>query len=498
MPEVKAVLAEHFEGRPISSQNIYEWKWGGYRDWLHHQQILDNKRELAADAKDLANTAPEMADSLFGLLTIDYGHLMMNRDKEEPEQFEKKRKVLSTLAQDIVRLRRCHLNARSVQIQETRMDNETEKTDEQLLLKFREWTQNPEVRKALILAPMERDRQLRILSDLPPAPEDPLVERETQNDPYFSHFDQNKTETKPNKTENSNPESDSPPPPAPENAPDAQTPDDAVGPRSTAADTNSGEAAEIGRARSPSAPQEKAEAPANAADSSGASVPASRSNQSTTQETALESNDDVSHPIASPSPGGEGRGEGELNISTDSNIIPHSDGGAPESNPELNTQNSKLESAPPSNAPTLNYSGRTTQDLIAEAEDNYACQKADRLQRASERTSASNDHVNRTNASPSPGGEGWGEGELNTNQSVQPKSRHISDYEKALLEGKTHEEAIYAQFAPLPKSEDMQPEALGPRLGWGEGICDHVDDPLPVQPQPPLRPYNLRPRWPLG
>jgi hypothetical protein len=250
MPEVKAVLAEHFDGRPILPQNISEWKQGGYRDWLHRRQILDQKRELGDDAKDLANTAPEMADSLFSLLTLDYAHLMMNRDKEDPEQFEKKRKALSTLAQDIVRLRRCHLNARRVQIQETRLDNDTEKTGEQLLSKFTEWSQNPKIRKALILAPMERDRQLRILSDLPPAPEDPLVERETRDDPYFGRSNENQTEIKPNPAKNSTPESNAPAPRASENSP--------------------------------------------------------------------ESTIDVNQPTASPSPGGEGWDEGELNLNTDS------------------------------------------------------------------------------------------------------------------------------------------------------------------------------------
>lgn len=35
IPEVNAVLAQYFHGRPISEHNISEWRHGGYQDWLH-------------------------------------------------------------------------------------------------------------------------------------------------------------------------------------------------------------------------------------------------------------------------------------------------------------------------------------------------------------------------------------------------------------------------------------------------------------------------------
>jgi hypothetical protein len=44
LPEVQKCLAEHFAGRPISEQNLSEWKAGGFQQWLDHQSV----RELAA------------------------------------------------------------------------------------------------------------------------------------------------------------------------------------------------------------------------------------------------------------------------------------------------------------------------------------------------------------------------------------------------------------------------------------------------------------------
>src|SRR5690349_20841802 len=43
LPEVKAILAADFNNRPISKQNLSEWKQGGHRDWLlqyHASQFL--------------------------------------------------------------------------------------------------------------------------------------------------------------------------------------------------------------------------------------------------------------------------------------------------------------------------------------------------------------------------------------------------------------------------------------------------------------------------
>jgi len=38
IPEVKEVLAEWFNGRPITEHNVSEWRHGGYQDWLRDQE----------------------------------------------------------------------------------------------------------------------------------------------------------------------------------------------------------------------------------------------------------------------------------------------------------------------------------------------------------------------------------------------------------------------------------------------------------------------------
>src|SRR5260221_1600252 len=40
-PEVRSVLAELFDSRPINEVNLTEWKQGGYRDWVLRQDVLE-------------------------------------------------------------------------------------------------------------------------------------------------------------------------------------------------------------------------------------------------------------------------------------------------------------------------------------------------------------------------------------------------------------------------------------------------------------------------
>jgi len=54
LAETKELLAEKFEGRPITHQNLSEWRRAGYQDWLQQQQRIDwfdhfceNETELA-------------------------------------------------------------------------------------------------------------------------------------------------------------------------------------------------------------------------------------------------------------------------------------------------------------------------------------------------------------------------------------------------------------------------------------------------------------------
>jgi hypothetical protein len=51
---VQEVLCRHFNGREINENNLTEWRQGGYKDWLAHQDRLDWTRCLSDEAEDIA------------------------------------------------------------------------------------------------------------------------------------------------------------------------------------------------------------------------------------------------------------------------------------------------------------------------------------------------------------------------------------------------------------------------------------------------------------
>jgi hypothetical protein len=55
LPETKKVMAELFGAKPITHQNLSEWRQGGYRDWLFMQQRLDWFDRLTEQETEMNN-----------------------------------------------------------------------------------------------------------------------------------------------------------------------------------------------------------------------------------------------------------------------------------------------------------------------------------------------------------------------------------------------------------------------------------------------------------
>jgi len=85
LPEVQAILAEHFNGVPISPQNLSEWNNGGFLDWLAIQDLLESAREFAADAAQLPGfTDGHLADCLAHTITARYAVLLNKMPLDGP------------------------------------------------------------------------------------------------------------------------------------------------------------------------------------------------------------------------------------------------------------------------------------------------------------------------------------------------------------------------------------------------------------------------------
>lgn len=107
LPEVKAVLAGQFGDRPITEQNLSEWRQGGYQDWLRHQESCEQVRRMAEEADDLEAVADEVAgevavsDRLAPILAAELARTakaLLEEDTTPPEHWRRLQEVLRELS----------------------------------------------------------------------------------------------------------------------------------------------------------------------------------------------------------------------------------------------------------------------------------------------------------------------------------------------------------------------------------------------------------------
>ena len=150
LPEAQAMLASDFDGLPISDKNFHQWKQGGYRDWLTHQEALQQAADLAGAAGGLARAAGgRMSDHLAALLTARYAAEFSKWSGRDDPKLLARIRILRAFCQDIVELRRGDHDAARIRIEETRLNHETEKFESDIVEYFRRWIEFPKIRQAI-------------------------------------------------------------------------------------------------------------------------------------------------------------------------------------------------------------------------------------------------------------------------------------------------------------------------------------------------------------
>src|SRR5690348_14363633 len=94
-PEVKGMLERHFGGSPVNEQNLTEWKQGGYAEWLTKQELVEEVREAAEDAEDLAKAGGALADHAARTLSARYLLALAEWDGEPDHPAMAKLRALS-------------------------------------------------------------------------------------------------------------------------------------------------------------------------------------------------------------------------------------------------------------------------------------------------------------------------------------------------------------------------------------------------------------------
>jgi hypothetical protein len=123
LPEVKAVLAAEFGGKPIREQNLSEWKKGGYRDWLTHQESLEVAEKIAEEAIDWdAKGGAPLTDTLAFWVASRYA--VKIRRVVEAKGTESWR-TLRQMCADVVELRRGDHSAQRILLERERIATQT-------------------------------------------------------------------------------------------------------------------------------------------------------------------------------------------------------------------------------------------------------------------------------------------------------------------------------------------------------------------------------------
>jgi len=70
LPEARGVLQRHFDGSPISGQNLSRWRCGGYEGWLANQQAREAIATMSAACRNISREErDDLTDRLALVLT---------------------------------------------------------------------------------------------------------------------------------------------------------------------------------------------------------------------------------------------------------------------------------------------------------------------------------------------------------------------------------------------------------------------------------------------
>lgn len=87
LPEVIAVLEERFKAEPITSQNLSEWRGGGYQDWIARREKVENLKQLSAYALDLARAGGSVSEGAAAVAGGKILEMLENADETTIEGF---------------------------------------------------------------------------------------------------------------------------------------------------------------------------------------------------------------------------------------------------------------------------------------------------------------------------------------------------------------------------------------------------------------------------
>ena len=125
-PDVVRVMTEQFEGRPITENNLSEWRAGGYEEWLTLQDFLDETHVLSENASEVADTGIS-SDHLRIVLLAQHAHLFQNLGIMPKDEFNHRLNAVKKLTASIMNMQRAELQKARLELQRERFELQRER-----------------------------------------------------------------------------------------------------------------------------------------------------------------------------------------------------------------------------------------------------------------------------------------------------------------------------------------------------------------------------------
>jgi len=122
LPEVRSALSRHFGGRPVTPQNLSEWRHGGFQEWLARRDLRAEADELAANRAEIASVTSgrSLADHLSNVITFRLAVILSRPCATLDEEAFAQLRALLPLTQTVVKMRRGDLEATRHQMESQR------------------------------------------------------------------------------------------------------------------------------------------------------------------------------------------------------------------------------------------------------------------------------------------------------------------------------------------------------------------------------------------
>jgi hypothetical protein len=125
-PEVRALMAAEFDGRPIDKHSLSEWRRGGYAEWLRQRETSDLAQEMIKESAEFQPAgAPPLSDRMAVWVTARY-LLSVRKLTEQTGAAAADLPVLREFCRDLVALRRGDHCAARLKMEQDRLSRQCE------------------------------------------------------------------------------------------------------------------------------------------------------------------------------------------------------------------------------------------------------------------------------------------------------------------------------------------------------------------------------------